>query len=252
LAVKRQNHSSTSRPFLAENGNWYKNDPAQPGVCIPVSFAERVKEAKQYPPFVEYAKRHNMTPEQYQEILDKNAKACLEKQRTSELPFPLPDKYKNDGDSRLAGDALVAVCEYRLLIKRFGPNRDEDQDQLKRATDVALGIRLSWSREWGLELAEVPLAKDFKCPTDEDFAPLEQWFLTAANAIRKEVAISEAKIGGSKAEPEKDDHLAKEKKGPAAALRSIARWFGSFLKTVYALTVEKGAKGITDSLTRRH
>jgi hypothetical protein len=138
-----------------------------------------------------------MTPEQYQEILDKNAKACLKKQRTSELPFPLPDKYKNDGDSRLPRDALKAVSDYRLLLRRFGPDRDEDEDQLKRATDVARGIRLAWSDEWDLELAEVPLAKDFKRPTDEDFARLEQWLLTAANATKKETAKYEAAAGNS-------------------------------------------------------
>jgi hypothetical protein len=199
LAVKRQNHSPTSRFFLAENGNWYKTDPAQPGVCVPVSFAERVKEAKQYPPFVEYAKRHNMTPEQYQTILDKHEKEYLKKERTSLLPFPLPDKYKNDGDSLLPRDALNAVKNYRILLLRFGPDRDEDEDQLKKATDVALGIRLAWSNEWDLELAEVPLSKDFRRPTDEDFARLEQWFLTAANTTKKEISSLEKLASGEKA-----------------------------------------------------
>ena len=113
------------------------------------------------------------------------------------LPFPLPDKYKNDGDSLLPRDALKAVGEYRFLLRRFGPDRDEDEDQLKRATDVARGIRLAWSNEGDLELAEVPLAKDFKLPTDEDFARLEQWLLTATNATKKETAKYEAAAGNS-------------------------------------------------------
>lgn len=241
--MKRQNHSPTSRFFLAENGNWYKTDPAQPGVCVPVSFAERVKAHS--PLWFEYAKRHGMTPEQYQTIEDKREKAGLKAERTSLLPFPLPDKYKNDGDLRLPHDALNAVKNYRILLLRFGPDRDEDEDQLKQATDVALGIRLAWSNEWDLELAEVPLAKDFKRPTDEDFARLEQWFLTTANTTKKEIASLEKLASGEKA---KDSDAPG---GPAAARRSITRWLRSFFKTVYALTVEKLAKGITDSLTKR-
>jgi hypothetical protein len=152
----------------------------------PLSFAERVKEHS--PLWFEYARRHGMTPEQYQTIEDKHERAWRKKQRTSLLPFPLPDNYKNDGDSRLPRDALEAVSNYRLLLQRFGPDCDEDEDQLKKATDVALGIRLAWSDEWNLELAEVPFTKDSKRPTDEDFARLEQWFLTAANTTEKEIA----------------------------------------------------------------
>lgn len=176
----------------------------------PLDFAERVKAHS--PLWFEYAKRHGLTPEQYQTIQDKQENAWRKAQRTSLLPFPLPDKYKNDADSLLPRDALNAVNAYRLLLLRFGPGRDEDEDQLKKATDVALGIRLAWSDEYNLELAEVPLAKDFKRPTDEDFARLEQWFLTAANAIKNEIAkgseaaaaqpASDARQGGSLAPDE--------------------------------------------------
>jgi len=123
------------------------------------------------------------------------AKEMRKAQRTSELPFPLPDIYDED-DSLLPHDAACAVRDYRLLLLRFGPDRDQDESQFKKATDVALDIRLAWSGEWNVELAEVPLAKDFKRPTDEDFARLEQWFLTAANAIKKEIARCEAAAAG--------------------------------------------------------
>jgi hypothetical protein len=145
------------------------------------------------------------------------AKAMRKAQRTSELPFPLPDIYDED-DSLLPREALYAVKAYRLLLLRFGPDRDQDEDQLKKATDVALGIRLAWSGEWNVELAEVPLAKDFKRPTDEDFVRLEQWFLTTANAIKKEIArcepyaagrASDARQGGGKATGKPDVAIAK-------------------------------------------
>ena len=123
------------------------------------------------------------------------AKEMRKAQRTSELPFPLPDIYDED-DSLLPRDALYAVRAYRFLLLRFGPDRDQDKDQLKKATGVALDIRLVWSDEWNLELAEVPLAKDSKRPTDEDFARLEQWLLTATNAIKKEIARCETHAAG--------------------------------------------------------
>jgi len=152
----------------------------------PLNFAERVKAHS--PLWFEFAKRQGMTPEQYQTIEDKQEQAWRKRQRTSELPFPLPDIYKEDGDWRLPRDALEAVGAYRVLLQRFGPDRDEDEDQPKKATDVALGIRLAWSIEYDLELAEVPMANDPKHPTDENFARLEQWFLTTTNATKKEIA----------------------------------------------------------------
>lgn len=152
----------------------------------PLNFAERVRAHS--PDWFEYAKRHGMTPEQYQAREDKREKAWRKRQRTSLLPFPLPDFY-DDNDPRLPRAALNAVNYYRYLLLLFGPDRDEDEDQLKKATDVALGIRLAWSDAYDLELAEVPSAKDFKRPIDEDFVQLEQWFLTAANAIKKEIAL---------------------------------------------------------------
>jgi hypothetical protein len=183
----------------------------------PLDFAERVKA---HPPlWFEYAKRHGLTPEQYQTIQDKQENAWRKGQRTSLLPFPLPDKYKNDADSLLPRDALNAVNAYRLVLLRFGPDRDEDEDQLKKATDVALGIRLAWSDEYDLELAEVPLAKDFKPPTDEDFARLEQWFLTAANAIKKEIASRSETTKKQPASGEK----AQDSDGTAAGPASDAR-----------------------------
>ena len=139
------------------------------------------------PLWFEYAKRHGLTPEEYQSILDENEKAWRKAKRTASLPFPLPDNYKNGSDPRLPADALAAVREYRLLVRHPTPDPEQDEDQLKKATDVALDVRLSWSGD-DLDLPEVPLAENPKRPTQKDFMQLEQWFLTAKNRISRELA----------------------------------------------------------------
>jgi len=146
----------------------------------------RVRVQAHSPLWFEFAKRHGLTREEYQSILDGNEKAWRKAKRLSSLPFPLPDIYDAD-DPRLPGDALAAVREYRLLVRPLGPDPEHDEDQLRKARDVAQDIRLGWFSN-DVELAEVPIPNNPAHPADEDFFRLEQWFLTAAREIRRKVA----------------------------------------------------------------
>lgn len=145
------------------------------------AFAERVKALG--PEAIAYARRQGLTPEEYQRTLDERASEHRRNERRQQLPFPLPDEWANPEDPHRAREGLTAVSGYRGLLRYYGPDSRQDVSQFKHATDLALGIRLSWSTDYNGQLPEVPLAKDVKHPADEDWARLEQWFLTAAHAV---------------------------------------------------------------------
>jgi len=98
-------------------------------------------------------------------------------------PFPLPDIYDDD-DPHLVRAAYAAISRYR---RAYVPEIGFNGKQLKAAVEVALAIRSAWSKG-GFELREVPLAENLNWPTKQDFFRLEQWFLTANNAVKRELA----------------------------------------------------------------
>ena len=151
-----------------------------------------------------------LTPREKEE-LEKQARAAT---RTFEKdfprnpdwpPFPLPDIYDDD-DPHLVSAAHAAIREFR---RTYVPAIGFNGKQLKAAVEVALAIQSAWSNE-GLELREVPLAKNSDWPTEQDFVRLEQWFVYAQTAIAKEIAS-----GGKAALPEGGQEAPNEPALPA-------------------------------------
>lgn len=98
-------------------------------------------------------------------------------------PFPLPDIYDSD-DPWLIG----AACEALQRIRRnYVLDLGCNGKWLTAATDIAFDVRSAWLHN-GLAVLEVPLAENPRWPTEQDFARLEQWFVTlAAQVARDEI-----------------------------------------------------------------
>ncbi len=97
-------------------------------------------------------------------------------------PFPLPDIYDSD-DPWLIG----AACEALQPIRRnYVPDGGHNGKFLKYATDIAFDVRAAWLYN-ELNVENVPLAENPRWPNEQDFARLEQWFVTLAAQVAKDV-----------------------------------------------------------------
>ena len=98
-------------------------------------------------------------------------------------PFPLPDIYYHDAP----GHIYAAIYAMGRIRRNYIPDVGFNGGQYKYAVEVAFDIRSVWSNE-GLVLPNIPLSKNIKWPTEQDFFELEKWFLNASILVEAEIA----------------------------------------------------------------
>ena len=120
----------------------------------------------------------------------RKAEAYKKNHRFGWPPFPLPDLNSNDPW------LINAACEALQTIRRnYVPDGGHNGKFLKYATDIAFDVRAAWLYN-ELNVENVPLAENPRWPNEQDFARLEQWFVTLAAEVARETARDKEGVTG--------------------------------------------------------